>query len=56
MNIGRAQSINRAANEIGFKQMNKRYQIYGMGNALVDFEIETSLDELASHLIILTRA
>jgi len=27
--------------------MNKRYHIYGMGNALVDFEIETTADQLA---------
>ena len=28
--------------------MTKHYQIYGMGNALVDFEIETTVEELAS--------
>jgi sugar/nucleoside kinase (ribokinase family) len=28
--------------------MNQKYQIYGMGNALVDFEIETDREELAS--------
>jgi len=28
--------------------MIKNYQIYGLGNALVDFEIETTLEELAS--------
>jgi len=27
--------------------MSKRYHIYGMGNALVDFEIETTVEELA---------
>ncbi|MET1256062.1 adenosine kinase [Aliikangiella maris] len=28
--------------------MNKQYQVYGIGNALVDFEIETTPDELAA--------
>lgn len=28
--------------------MTKQYQVYGMGNALVDFEIETTRDELAT--------
>ena len=28
--------------------MAKRYHVYGMGNALVDFEIETNLEELAA--------
>ncbi|WP_444998122.1 adenosine kinase [Aliikangiella sp. IMCC44359] len=28
--------------------MKKQYQVYGMGNALVDFEIETTTEELAS--------
>ncbi|MCF6193882.1 MAG: adenosine kinase [Kangiellaceae bacterium] len=31
--------------------MSKRYQIYGMGNALVDFEIETSIETLNTHNI-----
>jgi hypothetical protein len=26
--------------------MEKKFQIYGMGNALVDFEIETTPDQL----------
>jgi sugar/nucleoside kinase (ribokinase family) len=29
-------------------KMTKQYQIYGMGNALVDFEIETNIEELQS--------
>jgi sugar/nucleoside kinase (ribokinase family) len=28
--------------------MTKKYHVYGMGNALVDFEIETTLEELSS--------
>ena len=28
--------------------MNKTYQVYGIGNALVDFEIETTAEELTS--------
>jgi len=31
--------------------MSKQYQIYGMGNALVDFEIETTVEILNSHNI-----
>jgi len=28
--------------------MGKKYQVYGLGNALVDFEIETTIDQLTS--------